>query len=113
MIAKRCTSTWSRSRYPPGICSPMRRTALRTCRPSSPPGCKALPVIDSDWPMRVHVRTFDLCDPAWREEIRDRVLAHVEPMERRHLREVKNWDIRPAAEQTGGWRRMLLPGTLT
>lgn len=71
---------------------------------------RALPVIDSDWPMRLHVRTFDLCDPAWREEMRDRVVAHVEPMERRHLREVKNWDIRPTSERTGGWRRMLLRG---
>ena len=67
---------------------------------------RALPVIDSDWPMRVHVRTFDLCDSGWREEIRDRVVAHVEPMERRHLREVRNWDIRPVDQRPSRWRRI-------
>lgn len=66
-----------------------------------------LPAIDSDWPMRVHVRTFDLCDPGWRAEIRDRVLDHVDPMERRHLREVKKWDIRPAGERVPRWRAIL------
>ena len=69
---------------------------------------QVLPAIASNWPMRVYVRTFDLCDSGWREEIRDRVLARVKPMKRRHLRAVKKWDIRPPGERAGSaWRRIL------
>ena len=52
-----------------------------------------LPSIESDWPLRVHPRTFDFCDETWREAIRSRVLGHLTPMEPAHITEMESWDL--------------------
>ncbi len=65
---------------------------------------RGLPKIKSGWPTRVHAPTFELCDPTWRTEIRDRVLSHVKPMNRKQLRELKRWDTHPRARRTTPWR---------
>ena len=68
-----------------------------------------LPAIESVWPMRVHTGTFDLCDPEWRTVIRERVLTYLDPMERKHVKEMKRWDLtRPAG--VGRWRSRLPVG---
>ena len=65
-----------------------------------------LPSIESEWPMRVHTGTFKLCDEGWRTMIRERVMTHLDPMERRDLREMRGWDLRPPP--VGSWQRLRL-----
>ena len=51
-----------------------------------------VPAIESDWPLRVHPRVFEFCDPGWRDAVRDRVLEHLTPMEPEHMAELEGWD---------------------
>lgn len=51
-----------------------------------------VPAIKSDWPMRVHPRVFEFCDPGWRDAIRDGVLEHLTPMKPEHMAELEEWD---------------------
>ncbi len=57
-----------------------------------------LPPISTDWPLRVHTRTFDLCDETWRGTIRSRVLDHLAPMEPAHIAEMESWNPAGSAE---------------
>lgn len=52
-----------------------------------------LPSIESEWPMRVYADMFEFCDQYWKRAIRKRVLTHLEPMEREHIREMEAWDL--------------------
>ena len=68
-----------------------------------------LPAIRSEWPMRVHTGTFEFCDPEWRMMIRERVLAYLEPMERKHVKEMEGWDlVRPPGRLDGPVRGLQL-----
>ena len=51
-----------------------------------------LPDVKSDWPMKVHAGTFELCAKEWRDTICERVLRHLDPMEPRHVEELEAWD---------------------
>lgn len=70
-----------------------------------------LPSIELDWPMRIHPRTFRLCDKAWRPMIRRRVLGHVEPMTRRHVSEMKKWDVMRPQPSRRPWMGLGFPGS--
>lgn len=68
-----------------------------------------VPAINSDWPLRVHTRTFELCDPIWEKAIRERVLEHLDPMEPEHVAELQSWDqSRPIPRRTQTWARWLV-----
>jgi len=69
-----------------------------------------LPPIELDWPMRIHPGTFRLCNKAWRPMIRKRVLGHVEPMTRRHVSEMKKWDVMRPQPSRRPWMGLGLPG---
>ncbi len=69
---------------------------------------KDVPAIKSDWPVRVHDRTFEFCDPGWSSAIRERVLEHLEPMEPDHVAELESWDQRGQAPRRAGPRTRLL-----
>lgn len=70
-----------------------------------------LPAIELDWPMKVHSGTFRLCDKAWRRMIRKRVLEHLDPMRRRHMSEMKKWDVMRPQPSRRPWMSLGLPGS--
>jgi len=61
-----------------------------------------VPAIASDWPRRLHAGTFDFCDPAWKDRIRDRVLEHLAPMTTEQVAELESWDGRPSPSDPPG-----------
>ena len=65
--------------------------------------------IKSDWPLRVHARTFEFCDPGWDGVIRERVLEHLDPMEPEHVADLQSWNqSRPSPKLTRTWNRLLV-----
>lgn len=61
-----------------------------------------LPEIRSQWPLRVHTRTFEFCDARWRDAIQARVLEHLDPMEPADVAELEQWNV---ARMPRGQRR--------
>ena len=60
--------------------------------------------VRTDWPMRVHQGTFDLCDENWRDVIAEGVLRHLETMEPDQVAEMESWDQNRQMAYANSWR---------
>ena len=53
-----------------------------------------VPVIESDWTMRVYTESFLLCPEKWRDYVAKRVLQFLEPMTEGDKEQLRSWDQR-------------------
>ena len=53
-----------------------------------------VPVIKSDWTMRVYTESFLLCPEKWRDYVANRVLQFLEPMTEEDKEQLRSWDQR-------------------
>ena len=63
-----------------------------------------LPDIRTDWPMRVHGRTLELCDEDWRGAISEQMHRHLDPMDSADLAELEAWDQTRLDGRARGWK---------
>jgi len=51
-----------------------------------------VPAIHTDWPLKYHPGSFELCPQPWRDIFQHRVSKFIEPMTNVELRELESWN---------------------
>ena len=51
-----------------------------------------VPIIETDWTMRVYSDSFLLCPENWREYVSTRVLQYIDPMTESDKEQLRKWD---------------------